>query len=143
MTAVTICSDFRPPKNKVWHCFYCFPIYFPWSQDTIFQSEILAPFPAWYSYVIHLQYSLVHFLLFLIPLCSFDSYMFYLSFPGFVKQYYNVKNCGYIKMYTKRSVICSQSLVPNSNFTLLFSPFPSALLSNCFLIFCFVFPVLL
>ena len=21
----------EPPKNKVWHCFYCFPIYFPWS----------------------------------------------------------------------------------------------------------------
>ena len=19
------------PKNKVWHCFHCFPIYFPWS----------------------------------------------------------------------------------------------------------------
>ena len=22
------------PKNKVWHCFYCFPIYFPWSDGT-------------------------------------------------------------------------------------------------------------
>ena len=21
----------EPPKNKVWHCFHCFPIYFPWS----------------------------------------------------------------------------------------------------------------
>ena len=31
MAAVTICSDFGAPKNKVWHCFYCFPIYFPWS----------------------------------------------------------------------------------------------------------------
>ena len=20
-----------PPKNKVWHCFHCFPTYFPWS----------------------------------------------------------------------------------------------------------------
>ena len=29
MAAVTICSDFRAPKNKVWHCFHCFPIYFP------------------------------------------------------------------------------------------------------------------
>ena len=26
MAAVTICSDFGAPKNKVWHCFHCFPI---------------------------------------------------------------------------------------------------------------------
>ena len=31
LAAVTICSDFGAPPNKVWHCFYCFPIYFPWS----------------------------------------------------------------------------------------------------------------
>ena len=31
MAAVTICSDFEAPKNKVWHCF---PIYFPWSDGT-------------------------------------------------------------------------------------------------------------
>ena len=31
MAAITICSDFGAPKNKVWHCFYCFPIYFPWA----------------------------------------------------------------------------------------------------------------
>ena len=24
----------EPPQNKVWHCFYCFPIYFPWSDGT-------------------------------------------------------------------------------------------------------------
>ena len=34
MAAVTICSDFGAPKNKVWHCFHCFPIYFPWSGGT-------------------------------------------------------------------------------------------------------------
>ena len=28
MAAVTICSDFGVQKNKVWHCFHCFPIYF-------------------------------------------------------------------------------------------------------------------
>ena len=33
MAAVTICSDFGAQKNKVWHCFHCFPIYFPWSDD--------------------------------------------------------------------------------------------------------------
>ena len=30
MAAVTICSDFGAQKSKVWHCFHCFPIYFPW-----------------------------------------------------------------------------------------------------------------
>ena len=24
----------EPPKNKVWHCFHCFPIYFLWSDGT-------------------------------------------------------------------------------------------------------------
>ena len=24
----------EPPKNKVWHCIHCFPIYFPWSDGT-------------------------------------------------------------------------------------------------------------
>ena len=34
MAAVTICSDFGAPKNKVWHCFHGFAIYFPWSDGT-------------------------------------------------------------------------------------------------------------
>jgi len=34
MAAVTICSDFEAQKDKVWHCFHCFPIYFPWSDGT-------------------------------------------------------------------------------------------------------------
>ena len=29
MAAVTNCSDFGAPKNKVCHCFHCFPIYLP------------------------------------------------------------------------------------------------------------------
>ena len=31
MAAITICSDFGAPQNKVSHCFHCFPIYFPWN----------------------------------------------------------------------------------------------------------------
>ena len=31
MAAVTICSHFGAPENKVSHCFHCFPIYLPWS----------------------------------------------------------------------------------------------------------------
>ena len=34
MAAVTICSDFVAPQNKVSHCFHCFPIYLPWSDGT-------------------------------------------------------------------------------------------------------------
>ena len=34
MAAVTICSDFGAQKNKVCHCFLCFPIYLPWSDGT-------------------------------------------------------------------------------------------------------------
>ena len=34
MAAVTICSDFGVPENKVCHCFHCFPIYLPWSDGT-------------------------------------------------------------------------------------------------------------
>ena len=34
MAAVTICSDLGAQENKVWHCFHCFPIYFPWSDGT-------------------------------------------------------------------------------------------------------------
>ena len=34
MAAVTIWSDFGAQKNKVWHCYHCFPIYFLWSDGT-------------------------------------------------------------------------------------------------------------
>ena len=33
-TAITIYSDFGAQKNKVSHCFHCFPIYLPWSDGT-------------------------------------------------------------------------------------------------------------
>ena len=34
MPAVTICSDFAAPQNKVCHCFHCFPINLLWSDET-------------------------------------------------------------------------------------------------------------
>ena len=34
MASITIHSDFGAQKNKIWHCFHCFPIYFPWSDGT-------------------------------------------------------------------------------------------------------------
>ena len=33
MAAVTICSDFGAQENQVCHCFHCFPIYLPWSDE--------------------------------------------------------------------------------------------------------------
>ena len=42
MAAITICSDFGAQKNKVWHCFHCFPIYFPWSDAMIFVFWMLS-----------------------------------------------------------------------------------------------------
>ena len=34
MAAITICSDFGVPQNKVCHCFHYFPVYLPWSDGT-------------------------------------------------------------------------------------------------------------
>ena len=31
MVAVTVCSDFGAPQNKISHCLHCVPIYLPWS----------------------------------------------------------------------------------------------------------------
>ena len=31
MAAVTICSNFEAPQNKVSHCFHCLTVYLPWS----------------------------------------------------------------------------------------------------------------
>ena len=44
MAAVTICSDCGAQKNKVWHCFHCFPIYFPWSDGTRCHDPYFFPF---------------------------------------------------------------------------------------------------
>ena len=45
MAAVTICSDFGAPQNKVSQCFHCFPIYLPWSSvaDFIFWGSEIIP----------------------------------------------------------------------------------------------------
>ena len=48
MATVTICSDFGAQENKVWHCFHCFPIYFPWSDGTRCGKGIL--YTAAYNY---------------------------------------------------------------------------------------------
>ena len=45
MAAVTICSDFGAPKNKVSNYFHCFPIYLPWSNGT--RCHDLSFFECW------------------------------------------------------------------------------------------------
>ena len=39
MAAVTICSDFGAEKDKVWHCFHCFPIYLPLIEESVHQED--------------------------------------------------------------------------------------------------------
>ena len=34
LISVTICSGFGAPQNEVFHCFHCFPICLPWSDET-------------------------------------------------------------------------------------------------------------
>ena len=50
-----LCSDFGAPKNNVWHCFHCFPIYFPWEprklQRTGTDVVSVPPF-LWYSLIL-------------------------------------------------------------------------------------------
>ena len=44
MTAVTICSDFGVQKNKVSHCFHCFPIYLLFSYWILTSTIYYQPF---------------------------------------------------------------------------------------------------
>ena len=49
---VNICSDFGAQENKVYHCFHCFPIYLPWSDETgchdlSFLNVEFSPFYSW------------------------------------------------------------------------------------------------
>ena len=47
MAVVTICSDFGAPKTKVWHCFHCFPVYFPWSDGNRTDHQRTGAFELW------------------------------------------------------------------------------------------------
>ena len=51
MAAVTTCSDFGAQKNKVWHSFHCFPIYFPLSIPENYLSRSPMTSPLWNSTV--------------------------------------------------------------------------------------------
>ena len=70
MAAVSICSDFGAPQNKVWHCFHCFPIYFPRSEGPLLCCKhLLSEFgflchghmsPCSVTKIISIQWSKIH-----------------------------------------------------------------------------------
>ena len=41
MAAITICSDFGAPNNKVWHCFHRFPIYWNSTNQKVWLYTVL------------------------------------------------------------------------------------------------------
>ena len=42
ISGCTICSDLVAQENKVYHCFYCFPIYLSWSDGTGCQRNVIS-----------------------------------------------------------------------------------------------------
>ena len=130
MAAVTICSDFGAPQNKVWNCFYCFPIYFPWSDGArchdlsflnvefkptfshsfftfkkIFGSSSLSTITVVSSEYLKL---LIFFLAILIPVCVSSS-------PAFLMMYSACKlnkQGDNIQPWSIPFPICNQSVVP-------------------------------
>ena len=134
MAAVTICSDFGAPQNKVWHCFHCFPIYLPWSDGTRchdFVSWILSFRPAFslssFTFIKRLFSSpllsaitvvssiylrlLIFLLAILIPACASSSLAFCMMYSA-----YNLNKQGdNIQPWHTPFPIWNQSVVPCPN----------------------------
>ena len=140
MAAVTNCSDFGAPKNKVWHCFHCFPIYFPWSDGTdamIFIFWMLSFKPTFslcsFTYIKRVFSSslsairvvssayvrlLIFFPGILIPACASSS-------PGFLMMYFAYKlnkQGGSIQPWHTPFPIWKQSVVPRPALTVVSWP---------------------
>ena len=130
MAAITICSDFGAPKNKVCHCFHCFPIYLPWSDGV--RCHFLEFSECWVlSQIFHSPLSLssrgslvfvfchksvssayLRFLIFpaaiLIPACASSSPAFHMIYSSYKlnKQGYNMQ------LWRTPFPIWNQSVVP-------------------------------
>ena len=115
MPAITICSDIGAQKNKVSHCFHCFPIYLPWSDGIgwmilvfwmlnfkptfslssftfikkLFSSSLLSAIRVVSSAYLRL---LIFLLAILIPACASSSSMFLMMYSAYKlnKQDYNI-----------------------------------------------------
>ena len=103
MAAVTICSDFWDPQNKICHCFHCFPIYLPWSDGNgIFVFGMLCFKPAfslssftfkrlisssWLSAIRVVSSAYLRLLIFLlailIPACASSSLTFHTMYSSY------------------------------------------------------------
>ena len=136
MAAVTICSDFGAPQNKVCLCFHCFPIYFPWSDGTgahdlsflnvdfkptfslssftfikrLFSSSLLSAIKV-------VSYAYLRLLIFLpailIPACASSS----LAFPMMYSAYQLNKQGDNLQPWCTPFPIWNQSIVPFPSLT--------------------------
>ena len=103
MAAITICSDFGAQKNKVWYCFYCFPIYFPWSDgtrchDSFPNVELLANFSL--SFITFIKRLFSSSSLSAIRMVS-SAYLRLLISPG------NLDSCLYFQPSISHDVLCT------------------------------------
>ena len=131
MAAVTICSDFGAQKNKVWHCFHCFPIYFPWCDGPdamtlvfwmlsfnstfslssftfikrLFSSSSLSAIRVVLSAYLKL---LMFFPAILILACASSSLAFYMMYSAYKLN----KQCDNIQPWPTSFAIWSQSVLP-------------------------------
>ena len=130
MDAITICSYFGAQKNKVSHCFHCFPIYLPWSggtrcHDLCFlnvelQANFLTSFPfikrlfssSSLSAIRVVSFAYLRWLIFLparlTPVCASSSPMFLMMFSAYKLN----KQCDNIQPWHSRFPIWNQSVAP-------------------------------
>ena len=121
----------EPQKNKVWHSFHCFPIYFPWSNGTrcydfhflnvgfkptfslssftfikrLFSSSSLSAIRVESSAYLRL---LVFLLAVLIPACAWSSLAFLMMYSAFMLN----KQGDYIQPWHTPLPIWNQAVVP-------------------------------
>ena len=132
MAAITICSDFGAPKNKVCHCIHCCPIYLPRSDGTrchdisflniksfklvfslssftlinrLFSSSLLSPIRVVSSAYLRL---LLFLPVTLIPACASSSPTFHMMYSAYKLN----KQGDNIQPWHTPFPICSQSIIP-------------------------------
>ena len=130
MAIVTICSDFGAQRNKVSHCFHCFPIYLTWSNGTrshnlsFLNVELLANFFTFIKRLFSSSLSVARMvssaylrLLFLpailIPACASSSLELHMMYPANTLN----KQGDNIQPWRTHFPIWTQSVVPCSVLT--------------------------
>ena len=123
MVAVTICSDFGAQKNKVWHCFHCFPIYLHEAMGPdamIFVFWMLSFRPIFFTLLFHFHQELFSSSLYAIRVVS-STYLrllvilsLYMCFHGVINQYWEFPE----KYLTPKWLLKVQKVVAQSSPTL-------------------------